>query len=149
MEMVLFIGIQAAGKSQFYRERFSCTHVRINLDMLRTRHCEQLLMNACLEGQQRFVVDNTNVTTEERARYIMAAKATGFRVIGYYFSSRVADALARNATRAGEHRVPDKAVLGTSGRLELPTLAEGFDELNFVKFDGSGGFVVEGWKNEV
>lgn len=149
MEMVLFTGIQASGKSQFYRERFYWTHVRINLDMLRTRHRENLLITACLEGQQRFVVDNTNVTREERSRYIAAAKGARFRVIGYYFSSRVADALARNAARPEMHRVPDKAVLGTSARLELPSPDEGFGELNFVRFNGNGGFIVEPWKNEV
>jgi len=37
MEAVIFVGLQAAGKSTFYRERFFDTHVRINLDMLRTR----------------------------------------------------------------------------------------------------------------
>jgi predicted kinase len=29
MEAVLFIGIQASGKTTFYRERFFDTHVRI------------------------------------------------------------------------------------------------------------------------
>jgi predicted kinase len=37
VEAVLFMGIRASGKSTFYQERFSCTHVRINLDMLKTR----------------------------------------------------------------------------------------------------------------
>ena len=36
MEAVLFVGLQASGKSTFYRERFFRTHVRINLDMLKT-----------------------------------------------------------------------------------------------------------------
>src|SRR6476660_6211221 len=44
VEMVLFIGIPATGKSSFYRERFFRSHVRVNLDMLRTRHREQLLI---------------------------------------------------------------------------------------------------------
>jgi hypothetical protein len=36
MHAILLIGLQASGKSTFFRERFSDTHVRINLDMLRT-----------------------------------------------------------------------------------------------------------------
>ncbi len=55
MEAVLFIGIQATGKSSFYLERFSRTHVRINLDMLKTRHRETLLLKACLQGKIPFV----------------------------------------------------------------------------------------------
>lgn len=40
MEAVILCGIQASGKSAFYSERFFHTHVRINLDMLRTRRRE-------------------------------------------------------------------------------------------------------------
>ena len=79
MEAVIFCGIQAAGKSSFYRERFFRTHVRISLDLLRTRHRERLFLNTCLESGQRFVVDNTNPTRAERAVYIAAAKAKGVR----------------------------------------------------------------------
>ena len=46
MEAVIFVGLQASGKSTFYRERFSRTHVRINLDMLKTRHRETLAWRA-------------------------------------------------------------------------------------------------------
>ena len=50
MEAVLLIGIQASGKTTFYLERFSRTHLRLNLDMLRTRRRERLLLAACLEA---------------------------------------------------------------------------------------------------
>ena len=70
MEAIIFVGIQASGKSTFYRERFFDTHLRINLDMLKTRYREQLILRACIEAKQPFVVDNTNPSVEERARYI-------------------------------------------------------------------------------
>ncbi len=146
MELVIFIGIQATGKSLFYRERFFNTHVRIKLDMLRTRYRETLLFNACIEGKQPLVVDNTNVTRAERARYISPAKAAGFRVIGYFFRSRVSEALLRNAQREGVQRVVDKAIWGTSGRSEFPDRSEGFDELYFVSLLEDGRFLVEDWK---
>lgn len=60
MEAVIFCGVQASGKSGFYRERFFRTHVRVSLDLLRTRHREKLFLHLCLESGQRFVVDNTN-----------------------------------------------------------------------------------------
>ena len=149
MEMVLFIGIQGSGKSQFYRDHFYSTHVRINMDMLRTRHREKLLFNACLEGQTKFVVDNTNITREQRAQYIVPARAAKFQVIGYYFSSVVADALKRNAARSGDSRVPDVAIFGTAARLELPRRDEGFDQLHFVRISDNNQFIVEDWKDEV
>jgi hypothetical protein len=36
-----------------------------------------------------------------------------------------------------------------TGRLELPALGEGFDELWQVRMDGEGGFVVEEWRGDV
>ncbi|MEL6944740.1 MAG: ATP-binding protein, partial [Bacteroidota bacterium] len=36
MQAILFIGIQASGKSTFYKERFFNTHVRISMDLLNT-----------------------------------------------------------------------------------------------------------------
>ena len=149
MELVLFIGIQATGKSSFYRERFFGTHVRVNLDMLKTRRRESLLVAACLEGKTPFVVDNTNLTREDRARYITPAKAHGFTIQGYFFQSRVADALTRNATREGKARVPDLAIRGARGRLELPAMAEGFDSLQFLQLADRNQFTLEEWKNEV
>lgn len=55
MEVIILIGIQGSGKSSFYKARFADTHVRINLDMLKTRHREKLFFDACvyyLEGEQ-------------------------------------------------------------------------------------------------
>jgi predicted kinase len=148
MEMVLFTGIPATGKSSFYRERFFRTHVRVNLDMLKTRHREELLVNACIQGKTRFVIENTNVTCKERAHYILPAREAGFRIIGYFFQSRLADALGRNRARPEIDRVPQVAIYATSKRLELPSRAEGFDELFMVRMAEPNGFTVEEWKDE-
>ena len=145
MEVVVFTGIQAAGKSSFFRERFFDTHVRINLDMLKTRHRERLLFEACLAAKQPVVVDNTNLSRSDRAVYIAQARQRGFRVVGYYFRSVVAESLRRNAGRPMAKQVPEKGVLGAAGRLETPELAEGFDALFYVKLEG--GFVVEPWRS--
>ena len=143
MEAVVFAGIQASGKSSFYRARFFDTHLRINLDMLKTRHREQLLLRACIEAKQPFVVDNTNLSVEERARYIELARSGGFRVVGYYFRLQPKEALARNNQRTGKARIPEKRILGTYKRLCVPTTEEGFDELYHVCIDAAGCFIVE------
>lgn len=131
--MLLFIGIQASGKSTFYRQRFFDTHARISLDLLRTRHREALFMQACLSTQQRFVVDNTNPAREDRARYIEAARKARFRVIGYFFEPDPAAAERRNAQRQGRHAVPPAGLFGTLKRLQRPAPEEGFDELYLVR----------------
>jgi predicted kinase len=145
MNAVLLMGIQASGKSAFFRERFADTHVRINLDMLRTRYREQRLIETCLEIAQPFVIDNTNVSQAERARYLPRLAEAAVPVTGYYFQSTIRDCLARNAARPDPARVPDRGVMGTHARLEVPNLSEGFVGLHYVRFDGAGGFVVEGW----
>ena len=149
MEAVIFIGLQGAGKSTFYKERFFDTHLRVNLDMLKTRHREKCFLTTCVETGQRFVVDNTNPTRAERQVYIEAAKDAGFRVIGYYFQSRVEDCKRRNEQRPADRQVPLRGILGTAGRMKLPSLDEGFDELFYVRIGEEGGFVVEEWQDEV
>src|SRR6516162_9758910 len=120
MELVILMGLQATGKSTFCRERFYNSHVRINLDTLKTRHREHKLVEACLSSKTKFIVDNTNLTREDRARYIVPAKAARFRITGYFFESKVADAINRNAGRKGRERVPDIAIVAFSERIELP-----------------------------
>ncbi len=146
MEAVVFVGLQASGKSSFYKERFFATHVRISLDLLRTRNRERRLLALCLETQQPFVIDNTNPTREERAKYIDAAKSAKYSVVGFYFRSKAEDCLARNQQRTD--RVPDVGLLSTAKKLELPTLEEGFDTLKYVRLT-EAGFVVEEWTDEV
>ncbi len=149
MEAVLFIGIPGSGKSTFYLEKFFNTHVRINLDMLRTRNREKVLLDACIQAKQSFVVDNTNITLAERARYIPLARQAGFQVVGYYFQSDLGAALQRNQLRSGKAAIPSTGVLARYHQLELPGYSEGFDELFYVRIDPvTKKFIVEEWKNE-
>lgn len=146
MQAVIFIGIQAAGKSTFFKRRFFDTHVRINRDMLRTRHREDVLLAACIEAKQPFVIDKCNPSPVERHRFITPARAAGFEIVGYYFQSRIAECLARNDLRPPAIRVPHDAVLPTYARLVLPSYDEGFDRLHYVRISEGGGFDVEAWR---
>ncbi len=146
MELILLIGLQASGKSTFYARRFADTHVRLNMDMLKTRHREQVMLDACIKGKTPCVIDNTNPDAEDRARYVAPAKAAGFRVVGYYFHSKVSDCLTRNAARA--QPVPEPGLLGTQRRMTLPRRDEGFDELWHVRIE-NGDFVVSEWQDEI
>jgi predicted kinase len=133
VECIILVGIQGSGKSAFFKNEFSDTHVRINRDMLKTRNREAQFFELCLTTGQRCVIDNTNPTITERARFITAAKQHGFRVIGYFFDIPVRDALARNAMRKEEQRVPIPGIYGTAKRMQPPTLNEGFDQLRRVR----------------
>lgn len=143
MEAVIFVGVQAAGKSTFYRERFFDTHVRVSRDMLKTKHREAVLLDACLRARQPFVVDNTNVLAAERVRYVEAAKACGFRVVCYFFRATGREAIARNKLRSGKAVIPIPGILSTLKKLEEPAWAEGFDELHVVTITESGAYRIE------
>ena len=148
MQAIIFVGIQATGKTTFYVQRFLNTHVRISLDLLKTRHREARFLEACLQTQQRFVVDNTNPTREDRKRYIEMASDAGYEVIGYYFQSQAQLAMERNDSRAESERILSKGILGTYNKLQLPRYAEGFDELHYVSIADDGDFRVERWKDD-
>lgn len=149
MELIVLIGIQGSGKSTFCNERFRDTHVRINMDMLRTRHREMLLFSACLEAKQPVVIDNTNPTRKERLRYIELAKAKGFRVVGYYFAANLEACKTRNAQRPAERQVPLPGLLGTYTRLELPARNEGWDSIYYVRPQPDMTFEVQEWHDDV
>ncbi|MCC2686797.1 MAG: kinase [Paenibacillaceae bacterium] len=136
MEVVIFSGLPGAGKSTFYTRMFFSTHMRINLDMLKTRHREWQLFIACLAAKQSVVIDNTNPTADDRRKYIEPAKSAGFAVVGYYFAPDVAGSLERNAGRTGKAKVPEAAIRHTLSKMECPARSEGFDRLFEVRLQG-------------
>ena len=129
MEVIILSGIQGAGKSTFCRERYWDTHIRINYDMLRTRHREKLLFAACIEAKQSVVVDATNPTVEDRKRYIAPARAAKFRIVGIEFQVPVELAMERNASRLGKKLVPVKGIYATVAKMQPLLYEEGFDEI--------------------
>lgn len=143
--MVLMIGLQGSGKSTFCQSVLGDAYVRINLDTLKTRHRESLLLQECMEQGKSFVIDNTNPTREDRLRYIPLAKAAGYRIVGYFMESKLKTCLERNAQREGKAKIPSTAIAATSNRLQMPSYAEGFDALYFVKNDGTS-MRVEKWR---
>lgn len=148
MEAIIFMGMQATGKSTFYKERFFKTHIRINLDMLKTRPKEKVLVDTCLKAKLSFVVDNTNPTVGDREWYIEAARGAGFKVVGYYFRPDIALCMERNRGRTDKERIPEAALWRTYSRLQPPTYDEGFDEIYLVTMSETGEFIVENWRSE-
>jgi predicted kinase len=143
MEAVILVGIQGSGKSTFYKERFSGTHARINLDELKTRTHEQEVFAECLREKRSFVVDNTNTKAVDRARYIVPARAVGYRVVGYFLESSLKDAIRRNGQRAGIAKVPVPAIVAALRRMEPMRVNEGFDQIFRVKNLDGGKFEIE------
>ncbi|HEY8608452.1 MAG TPA: AAA family ATPase [Noviherbaspirillum sp.] len=140
MEAILLIGIQGAGKSTFYIERFFDTHLRIGQDLLGTRHRQRRLLEFCIETRQPFVVDKTNATRAERMRFILPSMEAGFRVVGYFFEPDPQGSWERNQRR--KRQVPPAGLFGTLKRLERPQQDEGYSALHRVSLTPDGGFIV-------
>lgn len=149
MEIVIFCGIQATGKSTFYKEKFFNSHFRISLDQLNTRNKEDKLLQVCFELQQKIVVDNTNPTQLERNKYITLAKQYKYKVIGYFFQSKLQESIHRNSLRKGKEQISQKGIIATSHKLEIPSYQEGFDILYFVSLQPNTGFLIQDWKDEI
>lgn len=152
MELVLFIGLQGAGKSSFYRERFAEAFAHVSKDLWpKARHRERRqrrLIAEALTAGRSVVVDNTNPSAEVRAPLIEIGKRLGARVVGYYFESNVEECLERNAKRVGAARVPEVGFFATLKQLQRPSHAEGFDALYYVRLAPGGGFVVTEWSEK-
>ena len=142
MELVVFVGLQASGKSTFFRGRFAATHEHVSKDLFRNNRNRNRrqgqLVEAALRAGRPVVVDNTNPTVGDRRPLVELGRWFGARIVGYHFDSNVRDCLARNARREGRARVPDVAVFATAKRLVPPSHDEGFDELYRVRPEGDG-----------
>lgn len=143
--LVIMIGIQGSGKSTFYHKYLADSYVRVNLDTLKTRHQEELLISECIKDGKSFAIDNTNPTRADRQRYIPLAQYAGYKVIGYFMESKLKTCIERNNQRTGTARIPTTAIAATSNKLQMPSYDEGFDEIYFVKNDGET-MVIEDWR---
>jgi len=145
-EVAVLVGLQASGKTTFYRQRLAATHVHVSKDNwpnARRRQRRQLRIIAETLGQGRDVaVDNTNPSPEEWGPLIVTAKEHGARVVAYWFPPDLAASLERNASRPGRARVPEVGIHATVRRLRRPRPSDGFDAVRTVVFDGRGGFAV-------
>jgi predicted kinase len=141
MEAVILCGVQGSGKTTLYRDRFFETHARISLDLLRSRAREAAFIKTCLDTKMPFVVDNTNPTVAERARYVAPAREAGFRLVASLVEVDHAVAAGRNAAR--ERTVPPSGLREVARRLVRPVPEEGFDELFHATAALDGGWRIE------
>lgn len=136
MELVIFTGLQASGKSTYYFAHFAATHVHVSKDLMknasnRDARQEKMIVEALSAGKS-VVVDNTNPTPFVRAPLIALGKRFGARVVACLFETTVKDAIARNHLREGKARVPNAAIFMTAKKIVPPSLDEGFDEVRVI-----------------
>jgi predicted kinase len=144
-ELIVFTGLQAAGKTSFYRDRFATTHVHVSKNAWpnarKKEDRQRRMIEESLRAGRSVVIDNTNPAPLDREPLIAIGRALGVTIVSYSFVATVDEALRRNAGRAGRARVPDVAIYAVAKRLVPPSTAEGFDRLYEVRL-GEDGFVV-------
>ena len=136
LELLIFVGLQAAGKSTYYHANLAATHVHVSKDLMkntRDRNAkQQQMIEAALRAGRSVAVDNTNPTPAVRAPLIEQGRRLGARVVACYFETTVKDAVARNRLREGKARVPDVVIYVAARKLVAPSIAEGFDEIRVI-----------------
>lgn len=133
MELVIFVGLQASGKTTFYHTHFAETHQHISKDLFpnnknKDRRQTQLIA-AALDEEKSVVVDNTNPTITERTSLIEIGNSYSCKIIGYYFSLPLSLCLERNLQRIGKAKVPEVGIYATAKKLTQPSYSEGFHQL--------------------
>ena len=143
-ELVIFVGLQASGKSSFYRERFAGSHAHVSKDLMskharkkQERQMEEL--SRLLATGRSAVVDNTNPRVADRAPLIELARKFGARSVAYYFEPQVGESIRRNEARTP--RVPKVAIFTSAKKLQPPSFSEGFEQIYNVRL-GESGFLV-------
>ena len=139
MELIILMGLQASGKSTFYLTQFADTHELISKDLLsRSKNQDKNQKQAerierAFQEQRSVVVDNTNVTEQDRLPLIDIGRRYDATIIGYFFQPDVLSSRTRNKQRTGKAHVPEKAIFITAHKFESPSYAEGFDTLYYVR----------------
>ena len=145
---MLFRSIPASGKTTFCRRVLGEEVAVASLDVQGTRAKEREAFEAALSEGRAVAVDDTNATRGQRAGWLSAAKAAGYRTAGIYFRSAVGECLERNEAREGRTKIKRLAVLGIAAKMELPSEEEGFDRLFHSRVSGAGLFEIEPWKED-
>ncbi len=147
LDMAVFVGLQASGKSTFYEQRLAGRYALVSKDLFprsaRNKQQRQIrLVEEALTAGESVAVDNTNPSPQEWEPLVALGHVLGATVTAYWFPPDVPGSLRRNAAREGRDRVPDVGVHATLKRLRKPSLSDGFDAVLEVRFDGHGGFEV-------
>ena len=155
-EVVMIMGLPAAGKSTMAREFVGRGYLRLNRDETggTLRGLVPALDRALGSDTPRIVLDNTYVSRASRAAVIQAAAARGVTVRCVWLATSVADAQVNAVTRIVErygklldveelasHRKRDPAALPPMTQfryhreLEAPDVSEGFARVDVVPFE--------------
>lgn len=139
IEMIIMVGIAGSGKSSFCRDHLATAGYEIiNCDTIGTMvKCISMARDG-LKSCKKVVIDNTNVSSDERLRFIKVAKENKVKCRCLIMNTSFKHAEHNNAVRAilnPDRRKVSKEVMNTQTKYYTkPRLSEGFDEIVTVNF---------------
>ena len=135
--MVIFMGLHRSGKTYYFNWHYAGKFIHIDSGDYPTGNKEQMAIQKCMAKGIDFVIDNMNDTKAGRAVYIQSAKAAGYRIIGYLFTTQISDHYEQFDRSFRLEQRYAKIMPVELSRLELPDYSEGFDELYYIEHMGS------------
>ncbi|UOH79766.1 polynucleotide kinase 3'-phosphatase [Cryptococcus neoformans] len=147
VEIVIFVGYPASGKSSFFRKHFQpAGYVHVNQDTLRTREKCLNVAEQAVKGGKSVVIDNTNRNRETRAYWVALASKLNVPIRLFHFLCPPELAKHNNLYRAyypppdepTRGLLPHIAFAGFETAFEEPKAEEGFKEVRMVNFHWEG-----------
>jgi predicted kinase len=150
MEIIILMGLQASGKSTFYRTHFAVTHEHVSKDLLLKSkvQIQAEYIERDFQEQRSVVVDNTNATIQDRLSLIDLGRRYEVTIIGYYFQPDISSSRKHNKLRTGKAQVPEKAIFITAHKFTPPSYDEGFDRLYYIRIAGDSTLEKPEWELE-
>ena len=91
------------------------------------------LVNAHYKFGQSFILDQTNLSVEKRAKIIKKAKENGFKVVALSFAPYKDEVkLKQRIEMRKDKKIPMQVLKTMASKFVLPTEAEGFDQVIWV-----------------
>lgn len=150
LELVLFVGSPASGKSTYYKTFLEpLGYVRVNQDLLKSRNACLARAREILKDGQSVCIDNTNARRDTRALWLELAKemaqegASPVLVRVVQFTAETQLCKHNNALRAFSQQahekekreiLPDAAFGSFESGYSTPKLEEGFSRVDTVDF---------------
>jgi len=165
LEIVLFVGYPAIGKTTFFHRIFApVNYTHVNQDKLGNRKkCLEAVADSIRRGES-CVVDNTNRDKKTRKYYVELAVSLGVSIRCFVFQASIelawhnnlyrsfcqppADAAqGEDTTEERRKMVPYAAFAGFKAGYEEPSALEGFQEIKYVNWSFTGdNREKEAWK---
>ena len=141
--IIILIGLPRSGKSSFYKKYFD-KYEYLSRDEIRERlfgfkgnmdneetvtRVFNEMLNDALNKSKNIIIDNTNVQTKYRIKYLSMAKARKYNTKAYLINTEY-DTVIKNAKK---ENFPIEVIESMLCRLNKPLYEEGYNEIYNVK----------------